>query len=75
MSMRSTCTPSPFSTKIKPSSSFQKCLLDNILSTHCGVMMPCYELSKCSSYNDACDHRHGHNKKRPVESSAISVDK
>ena len=25
-------------------------LFDYILSTHCGVMMPCYELSKCPSY-------------------------
>ena len=28
----------------------KKVLFDSILSTHYGVMMPCYELSKCRSY-------------------------
>ena len=32
-------------------SSFQNVLYYSILSTHCGVMMSCYELSKWPSYN------------------------
>ena len=48
--MRCTCMPSTLSKVNRPSCSFQKLLFDSILSMRCGVMMPCYELSKWLSY-------------------------